>query len=177
MTLGSLLILAHVALPPGSLADPPFGRHDVRTVFYISKSDDRNRVDYGVRLDAQCQPRGNRPIYAYWRRFEPGQPRFGDLNALDRRAYAVRRQRVASTADNGSWIEMFLAAVPRMRVLVLVQPNGSGCLARAQVPIRGSDAFLDHIHVQLRGPMSVDHVLLRGEDVRRGAPVYERRRP
>lgn len=176
-TLGALLILACVTLPASSFADPTFGRHDVRTVFYISKSDDRNRVDYGIRLDARCQPRSPRPVYAYWRRFEPDQPRFGDLNLLDRRAYAVARQHVVSTASSGSWIEMYIAAVPELRVLVLAQPGGEGCRARAQVPIRGRPAFLDHIHVQLSGPMSVDHVLLRGEDVARGAPVFERRSP
>ena len=175
-----LLCLAAIAFALAAtpaLARVTFGDNDVRTIFYISKSDDRNRVDYGVRLDGACMPRGSRPIYAYWHRFEPGQPPIGDLNGMDRRAYGIQRQSVRSRAQNGSWIEMRLRGFPGERILVLVQQNGGGCAARAQVQIDGSDAFLDHIHVRLRGPMSIDRVILQGRDVQTGARLRESRRP
>jgi hypothetical protein len=171
------LVLACSAVALVAHADPSFGPHDVRTIFYISKSDDRNRVDYGVRLDAACLPVGSEPVYAYWHRFEPGQPRYGDLNLMDRRAYAISSQAVRSTAPEGSWIELRLAALPGERVLVLVQRAGEGCIARARFDIRGRPAFLDHIHVTLRGPLAIDHVTLRGEDVSSGTPVFEHRTP
>jgi len=38
----------------------PFGAFDVPTVFFISKSDDRNRVDYGMRLGPALRPRDGR---------------------------------------------------------------------------------------------------------------------
>ena len=159
-------------------ASPTFGPHDVRTVFHIAKSDDRNRVDYGIRLDGECQPVGARPIYAYWHRFEPGEPTFGDLNYLDRQAYGIASQRVRTRAENGSWTEMRINAFPALRVLVLSQRTASGCVARARIPVNSRPAFVDRVYVQLGGPFhTVEHVTFRGVDVRTERPVVERRRP
>jgi len=44
--------------PSSAHADPHFGPHDVATVFYVSKSENRNRVDYGLHLDADCHAQG-----------------------------------------------------------------------------------------------------------------------
>ncbi len=175
----SLLLAAALMLPASpALARVTFGDHDVRTIFYISKSDDRNRVDYGIRLTAQCQPDGDEPVYAYWHRFEPRQSPFGDLRGLDRRAYGIRRQTVSSRASNGSWIEMRIRGFSRERILILVQRGSDGtCHARAQVRIDDRDAFLHHIFIQLAGPMRIQNVTLEGTDVQSGSPLRETRRP
>jgi len=158
-------------------ADVTFGDNDVRTIFYISKSDDRNRVDYAIRLDQRCQPVGTTPVYAYWHRFEPGEATYGDLNSMDRRAYGISRQTVRSRAANGSWVEMHLAGFPEQRFLVLAQRGEDGsCHARAQLSIDERDAFLDHIHVQL-GWVGVDRIVLHGREVTSGTEVSETRRP
>ena len=174
------LILAAALMLPASpaLARVTFGDHDVRTIFYISKSDDRNRVDYGIRLTEQCLPDGDEPVYAYWHRFEPRQARFGALRGLDRRAYGIRTQSVSSQASNGSWIEMRIRGFSRERILILVQRGSDGtCHARAQVQIDARDAFLDHIFIQLAGPMRIEHVVLEGRDVQTGSPLRESRVP
>jgi hypothetical protein len=44
------------------------------TLFFISKSDDENRVDYGMRLDSKCAPYGDESVFPYWREFEPLPP-------------------------------------------------------------------------------------------------------
>lgn len=170
-------LLAAGVTPCPALADVTFGEHDIRTIFFISKSDDRNRVDYGIRLDETCQPAGPTPIYAYWHRFEPGQPTVGELNGLDERAYGITRQHVRTAAPNGVWLEMHLSGFPEQRFLILVQRNGGGeCLARAMIPIDDHDAYLDHIHVTL-GFVGVDRVTLHGRDTRTGAELVETRRP
>ena len=158
-------------------ATPSFGSHDVRTVFHIAKSDDRNRVDYGIHLDARCQPVGDEPVYAYWHRFEPGFPRFGDLGFMDSRVYGISSQSVPTRSDDGTWVEMHLAAFPDLRILVLVQRHDGRCVARAQIPVRGQPAFVDRVFVQLRQPLGVEYVRFRGVDVQTGQPVSERRRP
>lgn len=172
-----LLACAMLSVAVAASAAVRFGQHDVRTVFYISKSDDRNRVDYGVRLDEHCQPVGGQPIYAYWHRFEPGQRRIGELNGMDRRAYGIQRQSVRSRSSRGSWIEMRIASVPDRRILVLARSDQDGCTAHAQVRLDGGDAILDRIHVQLGGPMSVDYVTIHGRDSATGQRITERRRP
>lgn len=172
------LSLLGLALHPRAGAQPrPLGSHDVATVFYISKSDDRNRVDYGIHLDANCGPRGGEPIFHYWRRFEPGQPRFGELSYMDRRAYGIRSQRVATRSATGNWVDMRMDRLPNRRFLVLTRRNGSTCEARVRTRIAGQDAWLDHVFLQVRNFMSIAYARFHGVTVEGGEPVQEIQRP
>lgn len=153
------------------------GPNDVATAFFVSKSDDRNRVDYGVRATPACAPIGAAPVFAYWRRFEPGQPLLGDLNALDARAYGIAQQQVRVREAGGSWIELSLNALPAQRILVLIRPAGRGCVASARSSIAGREAHLDRVFVQLGGPLRIEHVMVYGRDVATGEALTERRAP
>lgn len=127
-------------------------------------------MDYGVRLDARCQPIGDEPVYFYWRRFEPGQRRFDNLHVLAQRAYGVESQAVRVREAGGSWIELRLRALSSRRILILVRPTEEGgCAAEARATIGGREARLEHVFVQLGGFTSIDHVrvvgrALEGED-------------
>lgn len=172
------MALAVVALMASAAsATPTIGAHDVPTLFYVGKSDDRNRVDYGVRLDAECFPVGDAPVYAYWRRFEPGAPELGDLNSLDRTAYGIARQSVRVREPNGSWIELRVRALPSRRLLVLVQRAGDRCVGSVQTTIAAEDAVLTRVFVDLAGPMRVREVEIHGEVRGTGAEIVERGRP
>ena len=162
-----------------ALATVSFGPRDVRTVFHIAKSDDHNRVDYGIRLDERCQPAGRSPVYAYWHRFEVGEPRYGDLNMLDQQVYGITSQSVRTRSDNGTWVELHVAALPSLRILILVQRQGDRCVARAQIPVNSRPAFVDRVFVQLGGsPFTpVEYVTFRGVDPQTQEPVFERRQP
>lgn len=59
---------------PATRATLSSGANDVQTTFFIAKSDDRNRVDYGMRLDTNRAPVG--AIVRTLLRFEL---RFGSL--------------------------------------------------------------------------------------------------
>ena len=72
-TLAPSLILLAISGAEES-GDPAWGPHDIQTVFFFSKSDDKNRVDYGLRLDANCRPVGEEPLFPYWREFESEPP-------------------------------------------------------------------------------------------------------
>lgn len=172
-----VLPLAVLLATATSHAQPRFGPQDVRTVFHIAKSDDRNRVDYGIHLDEQCQPRGANPIYAYWHRFEPGQATYGALNAFDTRVYGIASQRVHTRSERGTWTEMRINALSDLRILVLTQRTAEGCIARARIPVNSRPVFVDRVFVQLSGPFSVEHVEFHGVDASTSAPVSERRRP
>jgi hypothetical protein len=174
-SLGALLFLA--LLPATVRAEPSFGAHDVRTVFHVAKSDDRNRVDYGIHLDGECQPIGSEPMYVYWHRFEPGQALYGDLNALDRRAYGIASQSVRTRSPAGTWTELRINALPDLRILVLTQRTAQGCIGRARVLVNSRPAYVDRVFVQLAGPLSVEFITLSGVDAVSSAPVAERRTP
>lgn len=167
-------LTAIVLASSGASATPSIGATDLPTLFFIAKSDDRNRVDYGVRLDASCAPIGDAPLYAYWRRFEPGVPVLGDLNSMDSRVYAIENQQVRVREANGSWIEFRVRALPSRRLLALVQRVGDHCVGGVQTTIRAQEAVLHEAFIQLDGPMRVRDVLLRGEVRATGIPITER---
>ncbi|MFK7988364.1 MAG: DUF4833 domain-containing protein [Sandaracinaceae bacterium] len=172
-----LLLVSTLASPSTAFATPQIGAHDVQTLFFVSKSDDRNRVDYGIHLDEACLPVGRAPVFAYWRRFEPGDEPLGSLNTLDEQIYGIRHQAVRTTAPNGSWVEMRINGLPDERILVLIQRMPDGCRARAHTTLSGRPVYLRRVHAELATLVGIDHLLLHGVDRRTGAAVRERRDP
>ncbi len=171
------VVLAAMAIPTVALATPHIGVHDVQTLFFVSKSDDRNRVDYGIHLDRACLPVGRAPVFAYWRRFEPGAEPLGNLNTLDEQVYGIRQQAVRSTAPNGSWVELRINGLPDDRILILIQRLPEGCQARAHATLSGRPVYLQRVHAQLASLVGIDHLRLHGVDRQTGAAVTERRDP
>lgn len=176
-TPAAALLCLCLSLP--ARADPTFGAHDIRTLFFIAKSNDRNRVDYGIHLDEACRPTSDEPLYAYWRRFEPGATApLGDLNPMDRTVYGIDYQEVEARSERGSRVVLDLAALPgEGGVEVLVGALPGACHAEARAPIAGRPAILEYVFVQLHSPLSVDFILVRGRDVETGGHVFERREP
>ncbi len=154
-------------------ASPPaFGADDVPTAFAIRKSSNRNRVDYGVRVDGDCAPKGSDPVLPYWRMLERGADVLEPLRRFERRAYGIGSQRVARDAEGGS-VRMRLRAVGDRDVTVRTSRRENHCDAAAVTTIGGTEATLDDIYVVLSGSVSVDHVELRGRAVGSGASVTE----
>lgn len=113
-----------------------FDVDDVETLFSIRKSANRNRVDYGLRLDAGCRPLGEAPVVAYWRMLEDGEHVREPLLAREQRAYGVASQDVTATADGGR-IALRLRALPDRTVVVNVRRSGGRCVARSITSIGG----------------------------------------
>src|SRR5450432_4841953 len=91
------LLFAVVFFSPGDArADAmQFGAHDIETVFFISKSDDRNRVDYGIRLNDHCAPVNDEAVFPYWREFENSPPvRTHSLGIFEYVPYGFSEQRL-----------------------------------------------------------------------------------
>jgi hypothetical protein len=149
--------------------------HDVETVFYISKSDDHNRVDYGIHVDSTCAPTGNDAVYPYWREFEPPPPvRTHKLGVFEGRAYGISSQRTIKKTDDGGIQEMRLRQFDSMLITITTKKERDGCVAHAVTTIAGKQAELLSVHVTLKGLMSVDHVVVYGTDLQTRAPIEQR---
>jgi len=99
-----LLVAAVVVTTAGDArADTiQFGSHDIETVFFISKSDDRNRVDYGMRLTEHCAPMNDDAVFPYWREFENSPPvRTHSLGMLEYVPYGFSEQRLVHRTLTG----------------------------------------------------------------------------
>jgi len=156
-------------------AYPPFGANDIQTVFFISKSDDHNRVDYWMRLDKNCQPVNDEAVTPYWREFEKAPPVITHATGmLDAMAYGIAAQRIVKRSTTESDYALRLKAVGRpIGIVTRRGPNGN-CIAVARTTIAGVTAELLSIHVKLSSPFSVEYIDIKGKDFKTGKPIVER---
>jgi len=175
----TFLFALSLAPRPASADDPSFGRFDVPTIFYINKSDDRNRVDYGIRLDEHCTPTLEEPIFPYWREFEPPPPvRTHSLGLLDGLAYGVSHQHVVRRNANGALLLMKPKHVNRWIWVTTSKEADGHCTATATTSIGGLEGIeLLSVYVKLAGFLSVEYVNIIGKNPRTGATVSERLQP
>jgi hypothetical protein len=175
----SLIGLAVFAVPSSARAgEPSFGANDLETLFFIAKSDDRNRVDYGMRLDTHCAPLGEEPVFPYWREFEPPPPvRTKPMGAFSKLGYGISVQKVLKRSDAGGEHAIRLRQVDRVIYITTSKGTDGRCSALVRTKIAGIDyAELASIFVKLSGPISVSYVDVKGKDLATGRALEERLR-
>jgi hypothetical protein len=161
--------------------EPKFQRFDIETVFYISKSDDRNRVDFGIRLDERCVPKTDDAVFEYWREFEKSPPvRTHGLGAFDFIAYGISEQRVLRKTPDGAVHLVRLRQFPKTPIDIVTRLGADGrCSAQALSTINGKESNLTYVYVQLaKGGIfpRVDFVDVHGRDLETGVEVVQRLR-
>jgi hypothetical protein len=170
-----VLVTGSSAAESAHAEDVGFGPHDITTLFYISKSDNRNRVDYGMRLDAQCGPASKDAVFPYWRDFEgpPSHPH--TLGMWAKMAYGVSEQGTGRKTPTGSDHAIILKQVDRqIWITTSLAPDGH-CTAVVRTTIAGVKlAELHSIAVRLSGPISVSYVDIKGKNLETGQPLTER---
>jgi hypothetical protein len=167
--------VAIVTSAPAGLADPPVARgpRDLSSVFLVAKSENKNQVHYGVKLDEACNVVGTNPLYGYWRMLE----KKGEIEPIlsrEVRAYGLDPvQRIEKTGD-ATTIYARMNAIPDRQLRVTVARTAAGCEARAAIPIAGQDAQLRLIYIRLAWPFGVDYILLRGSRMADGRSIEEK---
>lgn len=158
---------------------PAFGPFDVQTVFYIAKSNDKDRVDYGMRLDEHCAPVADDAVFPYWRILQLGPPvRSHPLKFLQYFAYGVAKQHILDKGPGGGKYMIRLKQVDRDMLIVSKRDQDSHCVATAYTKIQSVDnARLDYVFAKVAGPMSVDYVDVHGTDPNSGQSLVERLKP
>jgi hypothetical protein len=163
----------------GGAREPAFRKGDVPTVFYISKSDDRNRVDYGIHLDEHCVPVGNDAVFPYWREFENSPPvRVHTLGLFEYIAYGISEQRTISKTATGGVYLVRLRQLDKTPVGIITTKGPDGhCASQARSQINGKEAELLYVYVKLRSgglTPSVEYVDVHGRDLESHLGVAER---
>jgi len=172
--------LAVLATAGDARATPvSFGPNDVPTVFFINKSDDHNRVDYGIRLDSNCAPIGDDAVFPYWREFEHAPPVVTHpLGIFEYVPYGFSEQRLVHRNMQGGDDLIRLKQLARP-ILIRARKGADGrCTATAYARIGGVEgAELVSVYAKLAGPMSVDYIDIHGKNPQTGADITERVRP
>jgi hypothetical protein len=168
VTCATLLVVQPIRADDGV----PMGPSDVRSVFFVARSQNKNQVHYGVHLDAGCEPIGSQPVFGYWRMLDH-RGEIEPILGLEMPAYGVAdSQRIARNADSTT-IGIRLRAFPERPLVVTVKRTNGRCEASASTAIAGADAQLHWIYVKLRWPFGIEHVLVRGWANADGRPVEE----
>ena len=160
-------------------AEPKFFPFDVQTVFYISKSDDRNRVDYGIHLDDHCVPVKDDAVFQYWREFENSPPvRIHTLGVFEYVPYGISEQRTVKRTPTGGYQMIKLRQFAQTPIGIITRKEADGhCTSEARALINGKEAELGYVYVKLaRGGLtpSVDYIDIHGRDPDTGKDVVER---
>ncbi len=183
VTYASTKVDDHTAKPNKANDDkklrPPFGPFDVQTVFYIAKSNDKDRVDYGMRLDQHCVPIGDNAVFPYWRELQHAPPvRSHPIKWFQYAAYGFSEQRVLKRGRMGGQYLVQLKQVNRPILIVTGQDADGHCSARSYALIQGvKSARLDYIFAKVAGAMSVDYIDVHGTDTSTGKKLVERMKP
>jgi Domain of unknown function (DUF4833) len=171
-------LIGAAALAPGRparAAEMTFGPNDVPTVFFIAKSDDRNRVDYGLRLDATCSPVNDDALVLYWREFEKSPPvRTHPLSLIDHIPYGVSEQRALSRSASGGAYTLKLKQLARPILITTRREADGKCSATAWSTIGGQKAQFLSVFAKLASAISVDYIDIFGKHPDTGAPLTER---
>jgi hypothetical protein len=172
-----LLLLAALLLvaPVHAASDVSFGPNDVRSVFYVSKSENQNQVHYAVRLDTSCRPVGPQPVFAYWRRLRKGSRIDEPLVGAGTRVYGASDVQRVTTSANGGTVQTFVKALDRVRIEVRSERGPKGCTATATTAIKGARAKLSHAYLQLGTlGLRVKYVDVHGYRISDGAKLTQR---
>lgn len=167
--LAALVVLA----PLPRIASGQGRFHDVASVFFVAKSENRNQVHYGVRLDETCSPAGRAPVFAYWRMLEHGPLATEGLLPLEEPGYGVGEQRVLARGPNGGQVAVSLRALPARTIVISSRSQGDACVAGATTTIAGAPAALGSVYAQLSWPFGVAYLMLSGRDLTDGREVRE----
>src|SRR5262245_9307238 len=76
---------------------------DVRSVFFIARSTNKNQVHYGVRVDAACNFIGAESVYGYWQMLE-SHGEIEPILALEQPVYGLQESQ--SVTKNGASINI-----------------------------------------------------------------------
>ena len=141
---------------------PPIPAWQETPLFTISKSENKNQVQYALSVDNHCAPASAAPVHAYWRMLELGPTRTAPLLGRELPAYGISSQKVLETGNAGGKVWLTLRAMPTRPILVETVPTGGACQAWSTLTIDGSPAHLYNVHVKLRWPFGIDYILLQG---------------
>ncbi len=144
------------------------------TLFTISKSENRNEVQYAVLVDEQCSPVGDAPVYGYWRMLERDATSTEPLLWREQRVYGVASQQVIVRGKDGGKVRVTMQALPGRPVLVETTRHGDACVVSSTVTIAGEAAHLENVFAHLKWPFGVDYLLLQGRSIDGLRGVLER---
>lgn len=155
-------MLVGMAALPALAAEPTVGARGTDSTFFISRSENRNQVHYGVRVDEDCRPVGASPVYVYWRMLEKGDAQTEPLLGVEGPVYGVEEAQQVVSAPEGWRVKLKLRSFPDRQIEVSVARENGVCTTRTWTTVGGTVSQLNYIYVKTSWPFSIDYVRISG---------------
>ena len=156
------LLLFVLSYSPGVSAQALAQGGTLAPAFSIAKSENKNQVQYVVRVDDHCAPLGPAPVSAYWRMLEAGPAQTAPILSREVRAYGLTSQVVVASGASGGQVSAVLNSLPSRPLTIATSRGADGrCHALVTASIAGRPAHLFNVYVHIRW-YGVDYLLLQG---------------
>jgi hypothetical protein len=140
------------------LAAPMASAGEVPSAFFVAKSQNKNQVHYGVRVDDKtCAPSAGAPVWPYWRMLEKGPKAIEGLTDREEKYFGIDRQEV-----EGPTVRIVLRGLPSRPVVITTWRDPDGiCQSASTMTISGSARRLYNVYVAIK-LLSIDYLQLTG---------------
>jgi hypothetical protein len=130
---------------------------EIPNALVITKSSNKNQVNYAVQVNQACVPAGRSPVHPYWRMLERGADATEPLVDSELRAFGVERQSIDAAGVN-----VVLRGMPARAITIRTwrQPDG-GCASSANMTINGVPARVTDVYVRQK-LFGIDYVQITG---------------
>jgi len=130
---------------------------EIPSALVITKSSNKNQVNYAVQVNDACVPAGPTPVRPYWRMLERGSDATEPLVESELRAFGIERQHIAAGA-----IKVVLRGMPARAITIRTwrAPDGT-CQSSANTTIAGVQARVTDVYVRQK-LFGVEYVQLTG---------------
>jgi Domain of unknown function (DUF4833) len=130
----------------------------IPSALVITKSSNKNQVNYAVQVNEACVPAGRTPVHPYWRMLERGADATEPLVDSELRAFGIERQSV----DGAGGVKVVLRGFPARAITIRtwLAPDGR-CASSASMTIDGSPARVTTVYVRQK-LFGVDYVEVTG---------------
>jgi Domain of unknown function (DUF4833) len=121
---------------------------EVKSIFYISKSENSNQVHYGIKLNQNCLPANNKPVYPYW--LMPGG-KTENLNPItEPPAYGIASQTVSKDKIDIVLNSFKSRGIEKPITLIASASKSSGkCQVKAYTKINKVQKEFSHARVDI----------------------------
>jgi Domain of unknown function (DUF4833) len=130
---------------------------EIPSALVITKSSNKNQVNYAVHVNGACVPAGPSPVRPYWRMLERSSDATEPLVESELRAFGIDHQ----TIDAGG-VNVVLRGMPARAITIRTwrAPDGT-CASSANMSIAGVQARVSNVFVRQK-LFGVEYVLLTG---------------
>jgi hypothetical protein len=142
-----------------------------KTLFYVERNKNKNRVLYQIKQDQVCRVTQLKPLRPIWHDLEEGKHVYSHLSTFDKIAYGISDQ-----IKDGDSYKVKIKALEEREFKVQIQ-EGSDCKYKAIFQIKNHKAYLNKIYVFAKETFyipKVKYIKLYGKRVDNGKNIIEK---